>query len=336
MSDKQLHNYSFFIRTASSVAERYGVNATSLLAGTGLSPDVLADSYQLVSYTQELEFYRNLVQAIDVPWLGLEVGSQSKLSSLGSIGHVGLAARNIREVISANLQRYSLLYQHMKWDAELIDGEVIHSISDEVELGDLRRFMVDRVLAMLQCHAEDLIGPECRPNIVRMDFPDPGYLERYEATFHCPIRFNQPSIEIRYPFRFLDEPIPSHDPKVKEVLDGLCNTLMQKLSVEQDMVAEVKLALREKSGSFPNIERVAEKLDMSSRNLRRHLKDQGSSFQTLLNEARREVAEDYLLNSSLNIQEIADLCGFSDAQNFAQAFKRWTGQSPTELRKSQA
>ena len=47
------------------------------------------------------------------------------------------------------------------------------------------------------------------------------------------------------------------------------------------------------------------------------------------------MAEDYLLNSSLNIQEIADLCGFSDAQNFAQAFKRWTGQSPTELRKSQ-
>jgi AraC-like DNA-binding protein len=50
---------------------------------------------------------------------------------------------------------------------------------------------------------------------------------------------------------------------------------------------------------------------------------------------RRWVAEEYLADSELSVQRIADLCGFSDAQNFPQAFKRWLGVSPTEYRRSQ-
>jgi AraC-like DNA-binding protein len=333
MSEKEPLRYAFFIRAATRVAQEQGVNPETLLRGTSLAPDSLSDPYQLISRAQELCFYHNLIHAIDIPWLGLKVGSASSLSGLGTVGHVRLASRDIREVIAGSLERYSLMNLHLTYDVKLKAGEVIHSVSEEEPLGELRQFMIDRCFAQTQCHAEELIGPECIPTVVRLDFPDPGYHDRYKELFQCPIRFNQPVNEIRYPFQFLDQPIPSHDPKVKEVLDSLCESLMQKLNVERDMVTDVKLAIRKKPGTFPNIEQVADNLGMSSRNLRRSLKEQGSSFQALLNEARRAVAEDYLLNSTLNVQKIAELCGFSDGQNFAQAFKRWTGQSPTDFRR---
>jgi AraC-like DNA-binding protein len=335
MKDKMPLCYSFFIRAAGQVAQKHGVDPESLLEGTGLSPDVLADPYQMLSATQELHFYRNLNHAVDIPWLGLEVGSASSLSALGTLGHVRLAAENVREVIFGPQERYSLMNLHLQYESELKDGEVIHRVFDIETLGELRRFMIDRVFAITQCHAVELIGPECVPILVRLDFPDPGYRQRYTALFKCPVQFNEPVNEIRYPFKFLDHPIPTHDSKVKEVLDALCDTLMQKLNVERDIANDVILTFKEKPGSFPSMEQVAEKLGMSSRTLRRQLKDQGANYQALVNEARREIAEDYLRNSNLKVQQIADLCGFSDAQNFAQAFKRWTGRSPSEFRATQ-
>ena len=325
--------YSIFIRVAGRVAQKYALTSEILLEGSGLSADVLSDSYQMISRAQELRIYQNMIRAIDVPWLGLEVGSASSLSVLGSLGHLRLAARDAREIGSISRERYSSMNLHLHYDNEVQASEVVHSVTEDEPLGDLRRFMIDRVFALIQCHAEELIGPECIPNVVRFDFPDPGYHDRYKTVFQCPIQFNQAANEIRYPIRFLDRSISTHDPKVKEVLEDLCENLMQKLDAEHDMVANVRLAIREKTGSFPSIEQMAEKLGMASRTLRRHLRDQGSNYQTLITEARREVAEDYLLNSSLKIQKIAEVCGFSDAQNFSQAFKRWTGQSPTEFRK---
>ena len=73
---------------------------------------------------------------------------------------------------------------------------------------------------------------------------------------------------------------------------------------------------------------------MSSRTLRRKLGQQNVRYQDLLDEERRHVAEDFLLNTTMTIQQIADQCGFNDAQNFSQAFRRWQGMTPTEFRKS--
>ena len=73
---------------------------------------------------------------------------------------------------------------------------------------------------------------------------------------------------------------------------------------------------------------------MSSRTLRRKLGQSNVTFQQLLDDERHRVAENHLANSELSIQQIAELCGFQDAQNFSQAFKRWTGQSPSEYRRS--
>ena len=94
------------------------------------------------------------------------------------------------------------------------------------------------------------------------------------------------------------------------------------------------MALRREPGKFPSVERIAEGLAMSSRTLRRKLGQHDVRYQDLLEEERRRVAEDLLLNTTMTIQQIADQCGFNDAQNFSQAFRRWQGMTPTEFRNS--
>ena len=57
------------------------------------------------------------------------------------------------------------------------------------------------------------------------------------------------------------------------------------------------------------------------------------SYQELLDEVRRNLAVDYLSNSLLSVEQIAELVGYGEAANFRKAFRKWTGKAPSEFRK---
>jgi AraC-like DNA-binding protein len=78
---------------------------------------------------------------------------------------------------------------------------------------------------------------------------------------------------------------------------------------------------------------VAPALGMSVRGLRRHLRENGVTYQELLDQMRRDLAVDYLRNSPLTVEQIAQLVGYGEAASFRKAFRKWTGKPPGEFRK---
>ena len=62
------------------------------------------------------------------------------------------------------------------------------------------------------------------------------------------------------------------------------------------------------------------------------MQEEGTSFQTLLDDTRRELAEQYLAQPSMTWLEIAYLLGFTDPRNFFRAFRRWFDATPGEYR----
>ena len=81
-------------------------------------------------------------------------------------------------------------------------------------------------------------------------------------------------------------------------------------------------------------EKVAETLHMSVRSLQRRLKEVGTTFRTLLETVRKDLASTYVHDLDVELAEVAFLLGFSDQSSFSRAFRRWTGHSPSEARKS--
>jgi AraC-like DNA-binding protein len=84
---------------------------------------------------------------------------------------------------------------------------------------------------------------------------------------------------------------------------------------------------------LPDAAAAAAKMRLGERTLRRRLADEGTTFQSILDEVRCHIATDYLVTTHLSTQEIAELLGFSEATNFRRAFMRWTQRSPTSYRK---
>ena len=60
----------------------------------------------------------------------------------------------------------------------------------------------------------------------------------------------------------------------------------------------------------------------------------GMTVTDYINKIRIQRASDMLRKENLTMQEIADQCGFSDANYFARTFRKITGQSPGEYRKT--
>jgi AraC-like DNA-binding protein len=83
------------------------------------------------------------------------------------------------------------------------------------------------------------------------------------------------------------------------------------------------------SGEFDR-EAIARALNQSSSTLQRRLRDEGSSYQELLNATRHEMALEYLRQGRHSLVDVAFLLGFTDQSNFTRAFRRWTGKTPRE------
>lgn len=97
---------------------------------------------------------------------------------------------------------------------------------------------------------------------------------------------------------------------------------------------EVLEALQKRIGSRSlAIDVIAEDLDMSKRTLQRRLQQQGENFAQLRDSLRFHYAIKFLIDKHMSVDSVSKALDFSDRTSFTNAFKRWTGLSPSVFRK---
>ena len=102
------------------------------------------------------------------------------------------------------------------------------------------------------------------------------------------------------------------------------------------LVQRVRQALGQQPANTHSADDLAVLLNMSPRTLHRQLKDEGASLQELKDEVRQAKARELLLRTQRPIKQVASGVGFLSEKSFIRAFKGWTGQSPTDFRRSGA
>ncbi|PXC00870.1 helix-turn-helix transcriptional regulator, partial [Pseudomonas aeruginosa] len=98
------------------------------------------------------------------------------------------------------------------------------------------------------------------------------------------------------------------------------------------LTSQIRRLLGRDCRRWPDLDQVARQLHMSSQTLRRHLREEGGSFQQLKDHLRRDLAIYHLGRDELSIQDIAEQLGFSEPSAFHRAFKKWTGLTPGAYR----
>ena len=146
--------------------------------------------------------------------------------------------------------------------------------------------------------------------------------------FRAPVAFSQPLNALEFARADLEERLPAGNAELARQQRRGAGPLPG-ASRRRGVSSRVQQALLDAlPDGAPTKQAVARPLGMSARNLQRHLADEGTSFKTLLNEARVTLARNYIDEGRLSVTEIAFVLGFADTSTFSRAFKRWTGMSP--------
>ena len=133
--------------------------------------------------------------------------------------------------------------------------------------------------------------------------------------------------------RDADQRLPGGNPHLARISDRVIIGYLSALN-SYDIVNRTQTAIVDllPSGVISE-EKVAEKMYLSVRSLRRKLQECGTSFRKLLDRTREELARQYICDEGVDLTEIAFLLGFSEQSAFSRAFKRWTGQTPSDMRR---
>lgn len=84
----------------------------------------------------------------------------------------------------------------------------------------------------------------------------------------------------------------------------------------------------------PSLDRVATALRVSPRTLQRRLAEEGTSLQSEIEDIRKRMGTALLRDRSHSVEDIAFLLGYSEPSAFYRSFKRWTGATPGQFRRT--
>lgn len=313
-----------------------GYSAQQCLEGTGISQQDLLqpDASQVFTLQQEFRFHRNLLQLSDDPLLGLRLGMAYPLQSYGLLGYAFLSAPTLRQAMTILRNYGPLSFTLFKLDFRVQGTTGVLRFLDSTPIpDDLVTYYVDRDLAAAAFGGEEALPDALKLTGISMMHPDYGNAEAYQSFFGCPVYFDAPHCELQIDASTLDHPMPMSDAETSTLCQQQCQLLLARMSRGSGFVERVRQLIVARPGYFPDIDFVAEKLNTTSRTLRRRLADESSSYHQILAEVRYELAREYLGTSSLPLEEISVLLGYAAPGNFTHAFKRWHGSSPRQYRR---
>jgi AraC-like DNA-binding protein len=195
----------------------------------------------------------------------------------------------------------------------------------------IREYLTGQIVCFIEA-----VVPEFRP--LRVSFPHAprGPLAEYERLLGAPVRFREADCEIAISPSSLALPIPSANLTVARML---AERIERRLVVLRgpSFRARVEAALEELLRDQPlatDRTHAARRLGVSARTLQRRLAADGATFRAVREGVLQRSATSFLARPSITFTEVARRIGFADEDAFAKAWKRWTGMTPSESRRS--
>jgi AraC-like DNA-binding protein len=318
-----------WVKAICRALEAAGCDSAALLAEAGFDVKSLDGPNARCPLTHTARLWRIAVAATGDPAFGIKVASHIKQTTFHALSY-GLSASSTLKEAFERVQRYchvasdAIEYEFSRHGAEYhFDIKPVVAVADE---------SVDALVAAYLRMCRSLIGHDYSPLRIEFRRQCPARLDDFESLLRAPLHFSAAQTRLVFDREAIERPIDGGNPELARHHDAIA---LQYLSrIERDNVQwRVREVLTQRlARGEPSQENVAEILNMSARTLQRKLSECGVTYKEILDETRRGLALAYLSAPRHSVGEVTYLLGFSGGSSFTRAFRRWTGQSPSDWR----
>ncbi|MDQ0322847.1 AraC-like DNA-binding protein [Pararhizobium capsulatum DSM 1112] len=321
------------VRLAVVHLERLGIDPAPILAQVGLSEAHVANRKR-VSNIAQIEFLGRVSHATKDSWIGLTLARDFDLRQIGMLYYVVASSHCLGDALR-RLERYSnvaneALAIRVEKEPVCRIGLTYTGVSRHLDLHQMECLAV--VLLRL---CRQVVGGKLVPLRASFIHHRSGDLRTIERLLGCDIQFDAYADEMQFDGAILDLPLVEDDPFLNELMVRMCEDA---ISVRVSNASPFRTLVENTIAPLlPHAEAraktVAHRLGLSERTFARRLAKEDLSFGEILDEMRRDLAVRYLEEKSLQTSQIAWLLGFQQPSAFSHACRRWTGQSPSEIRR---
>ena len=313
-----------------------GVDPQDLSRACGLPVQVWRDGDAEIPLSGFVRLLQQGARSSGDPAFGWEAGRSFDLLSLGMLGEAILAAPDLGSALSTFADFLRLIQSVSELRLEVENGEAL--LSYRILDPDIwpRQQDAEFSLSIFVALIRSCTGDDWRPRALGFEHGPARAEDDWQRELKGTCRFGATSNAITLTEGLLDRPMPRGDRRTwHRRSTALRRAVLQREHAGplSDRVASAILAAL---GQEPiDQTRIAGKLGLSRRSLRRKLEAEGTSFAKVLWDCRFRLAQHGLLHGQRPLSEIALDLGYSDQSAFARAFKQHSGLTPGDYRQRQ-
>jgi AraC-like DNA-binding protein len=282
------------------------------------------------------DLHRLSVDTTRDPCFGLKIAEQMQPADFQGLGFAWLASDSLRDALG-RLVRFSKLINNVARFGLEETGQTIELVGYDLEkLPDIPDSAVDGALAIFLRMCRITAGTSINPVRVDIQHARPACAAEFYRVFCAPIEFGAADNRLCFDRSVMEAHLPSANAELARINDQTVIDYLARFDRDNTAMRVRSRLIEQLPAGPPRQDSIARELNMSLRSMQRKLREEGTSFNELLDTTRRELAIHYVRETHRPLGEIAYLLGFSEPANFTRAFRRWTEVAPLEFRRKAA
>lgn len=301
-----------------------------LLARAGINPAIVEESNDRVHTDQVARLFRLVQQELNDEFMGF-TSQPCKYGVFATVCDLVKYSKTLGELLEKAVGFYNLITDAVRMELSYPNNSARLSFTLQRPELDVGHFMTEFLMVTWHRFPSWYIGESIRLKETHFVHPAPEHRNEVRIMFPGNVLFNQDSNSLFFDSQYLDKPLVRTNRELEAFLASSPADIMTIPGEDTSLEAQIERTFLRSSSqrpTFPKAEQLAEQMGISPLTLYRRLLQEGTSYQKIKDNIRREIAIDKLVNENLSVDEVSDIVGFEEPRSFTRAFKQWTGLSP--------
>ncbi|MCX2739635.1 AraC family transcriptional regulator [Pontibacter anaerobius] len=320
------------------VLRQQGQNVEAICQQVGLGQQLVHDVNARVSVEMVQDLWTAAIASTNDPDLALHVAESINPTSMGTIAYVMMNAPTLHESLRKLCKYQDIICGAIRTSLEVQGQQAFVKLEAVSPVLQHPRNALDSELVIYKNAFPALVGQELKYKQVLLAYPQPQSIKEHKRIFAgAELVFGARYSGLVFDAAYLQLPVVTANPELNQFFEKYAEEYLQRLhqpkTVREQVQREIANLLK---GEEPGLNTVARSLAMSMRSLQGKLKEEGTTYQALLDEVRKQIAVKHLQDNQSTITDIAYLLGYSEPSVFSRSFKKWTGMAPAAYRQRMA